>query len=115
MKKTSYRLDYGYFDSPLALGDFRLYQAGRRFCTKDDPVFPHLHQDWFELTVVNGGKGICQANEYQTELTAGDIFLSLPGETHGISVEGDDPFDFYFIAFYIKYFAYSIIFMFYSC
>ena len=96
---NNYHLNKNYFDKPLALGEVVLYQAGRLYCGSSMVVPLHIHGDYFELTIVTDGKGVITTNSIPVEVQKGDIYLSLPCESHEIVSDKDDPLKYDFFAF----------------
>lgn len=91
---------YHYEKTALHLSDLELIQIGTTHCTKDyaadDPI--HLHRNWFELTHVVRGKGTIVTNSVATEVTAGDIYLSFPGDIHGVYTDQQELLNFQFLS-----------------
>ncbi len=60
-----------------------------------------MHIDWYELTVILGGKGKIYTNS-QTEfieVSEGDIYLSFPADIHTIESNADSPLKYSFLSF----------------
>ena len=91
---------YHYEKTALHFGDLELIQIGTTHCTKDyaadDPI--HLHRNWFELTHVVQGKGTIATNSIATEVAAGDLYLSFPGDIHGVYTDQQDLLNFQFLS-----------------
>ncbi len=96
---NNYHLNKNYFQKPLVLGEVVLYQAGRLYCNSSMVVPLHIHGDYFELTIVTDGKGVITTNNIPVEVQKGDIYLSLPCESHEIMSDKDDPLKYDFFAF----------------
>lgn len=94
-----YHLDKRFFSDPLRYGSIRLYQIGRLYCTKETVICKHRQRFGFELTLVTGGKGTVFTNDIPVPVTAGDIYLSFPGDFHAIESDPVEQLEFDFIAF----------------
>lgn len=97
--KTRYHLDNSYITNPLKFGNIRLYQIGRLYCESSQIISAHTHLDWFELTIITGGKGVVTTNGISTEVSAGDIYLSFPCDVHEIKSNLGDRLEYDFFAF----------------
>ena len=64
-ERTIYHLNHAFYDSPRDYGNFHLVQVGRRYCESRARIGTHWQGDYYEMTVVTGGRG------YQ-------VFLQLP-------------------------------------
>lgn len=84
---------------PTMLGELRMYQLGRGYCESGSVVEEHFHGDFFELTVVTDGKGEVYADGAAVKVKRGDIYLSMPFETHKIVSDGAHPLKYDFFAF----------------
>ena len=91
-----------YLDNPLKCGNVFIIQIGRLLFDKETRVESHLHSNYFELTVVNGGKGTIYANGIGSEVSKGDIYLSIPYETHKIVSDKNDLLEYDFFSFYTE-------------
>lgn len=87
--------------NPLKFGSVELVQVGRSFCTSDTVIKPHPHLGWYELTIVTGGAGIVEANGVGVPVVEGDIFISLPRDTHAIYSDAAKPLQYDFFSFYL--------------
>jgi len=96
-----YHLSNDYFQQPLDFGDLSLIQLGRCYCNSDFQM-SGAHEDFFELTVVNSGKGILKTGESEVRVSRGDIHLSGPWEHHGIISDHAEPLKYDFLAFCTK-------------
>ncbi len=86
-------------DDPLRFGSTLLIQMGRIYC-KGDSEFPeHLQTDFFELTVVTGGRGIVGVRGVDIPVKEGDTVVSFPAETHRIVSDKSEPLSYDFFAF----------------
>lgn len=94
-----YYLNRNYITDPLAFGPYRLFQIGRLYCTADTVVDKHAHIDWFELTIVTGGKGTVITNDVQIPVKQGDIYLSFPCDFHAILSDKSEPLRYDFFSF----------------
>ena len=59
----------------------------------------HSHLNWFELTIVTDGAGVVQTNGVEVPVSRGDIYLSFPGDFHGIRSDVKSPLKYDFFAF----------------
>lgn len=100
-ENQDYLIDFQFIEQPKHIKDIRLYQIGKKFCNQNTYIAPHLHIDWFELTVILGGKGKIYTNsktEY-VEVSEGDIYLSFPADIHTIESDYDAPLKYSFLSF----------------
>lgn len=100
-QQEDFLIDFQFIHNPKQINDVRLYQIGKKFCNKNTAILPHLHVNWFELTVVLGGKGRIFTNsktEY-VEVSEGDVYLSFPADTHAIESDEDSPLKYSFLSF----------------
>lgn len=84
---------------PTALGELRMYQLGRAYCESDSVIDDHFHGDFFELTLVSDGAGTVFAENVPSEVKKGDIYLSMPYESHKIVSDSRSPLKYDFFAF----------------
>lgn len=94
-----YHLDQHYMTQPLRFGHCRLFQIGRLYCTEKTVIEKHAHINWFEITLVTGGRGVVYTNEVGSAVRRGDIYLSFPCDFHAITPDADDPLKYDFFAF----------------
>ena len=94
-----YYLNKNYITDPIAFGSFRLFQIGRLYCTAQTVVDKHAHIDWFELTIVTGGKGTVITNDVEIPVRPGDIYLSFPCDFHAIRSDKNEPLRYDFFSF----------------
>lgn len=94
-----FHLNKAFFQDPLSFDGFDVIQIGRMYCTDTTVIEPHIHPDFFELTVVTGGTGQIFTNGIPTTVKKGDIYLSLPADTHAIATDPHDTLKFDFFAF----------------
>ena len=95
-------VDYQFIDSPLVLGGIGVYQIGKKFCDSDTLSPPHLHMDWYELTVANAGKGVITTEGVPQVIESGDIYLSFPYEIHSVQSSSENRLTYTFFSFYFK-------------
>ena len=79
-----YHLDHHFFEGKR-VGAFILTQVGRLFGNSETHFAAHIHDNYYELTVVRKGKGTIITNSIPAEVEAGDIYISLPSDIHEIS------------------------------
>ena len=99
---SNYHLDKKYFDNYRFQDGISLLQIGRMYCDRTSHIEEHIQAQLIELTVVTGGKGQIITNKVPVEVQSGDVYLSLPCDSHEITVDPDDPLRFDFIAFSIE-------------
>lgn len=93
-------LSKDYMRAPVRFGEVFLVQIGRRFCKPSEKIDAHLHDKWFELTIVNGGRCEVFSNGESENLKKGDIFLSFPYDLHEMKADKKEGFEYDFISFY---------------
>lgn len=100
-KSTSikYHYDKNFFDDPLVCDDFYIFQIGKYHGTTNTLIDTHIHKNFFELTLVTDGEGVITTNNYPIKVKKGDIYLSLPFDTHKIESDSKNVLDFYFMSF----------------
>lgn len=94
-----YHYDKNFFDNPLICGNFYIFQIGKYHGTTNTLIDTHIHKNFFELTVVTDGKGIITTNNYPVTVKKGDIYLSLPFDSHKIESDSENILNFYFMSF----------------
>ena len=99
--QQDYLIDFQFIDNPKHINDVRLYQVGKKFCNQNTYIPPHLHINWYELTVILGGKGKIYTNSQTdyVEVSEGDIYLSFPADIHAIESDNDSPLKYSFLSF----------------
>jgi len=97
--KTLYHFDRHYVNNPLVFGNINLLQIGRRYCTPTEIITAHPHLNWFELTIVTGGKGTVITNGVETKVQSGDIYLSFPCDIHEIRADEKENLEYDFFSF----------------
>lgn len=98
------RIKYHYeqrFNPPKPYSCLDLLQIGTSYFEPNTRVDLHTHVGFFELTAISSGSGIISANNLNLPVEAGDIFVSLPYDTHRIEA-GDEGMNYNFFAFYLK-------------
>lgn len=94
-----YHLNKTYFSNPLSFGGVSIFQIGRRYCNGGTLIPLHIHGDYFELTIITDGKGTITTNGVPVQVQKGDIYLSLPCESHKIVSDFKEPLKYDFFAF----------------
>jgi len=94
-----YHLNRNFFQNPLKFESIYISQIGRLFCGSEMVIDTHIHLDLFELTIVTDGKGIVTTNNVSVPVEKGDIYLSLPCDSHKIVSDEDKPLKYDFFAF----------------
>lgn len=88
-----------FLEKPKQFGDVLVYQIGV-LQSDDKTVFDtHIHDNFFELTIIIGGSAEISANGKSLPLGQGDIFLSYPFDTHKIVSISNESLKYYFLAF----------------
>lgn len=98
--KKEYHLYKNYMPEPLICGTVLVYQIGRLFCSGETVVDTHIHRDLFELTVVTEGRGQIITNGVSVAVERGDIYLSMPCDSHKIVSDPEKPLKYDFFAFH---------------
>lgn len=75
-----YKICNQYFEDPVDLGGIKLVQAGRYYCNPGTIVADHVHDGYYELTVVNGGSATVLTNDKYIPVKKNDIFVGFPGD-----------------------------------
>lgn len=96
-----YKICNQYFEDLVDLGGIKLVQAGRYYCSPGTIVADHVHDGYYELTVVNGGSATVLTNDKYIPVKKNDIFVGFPGDLHGIVASVDDPIQYDHLAFII--------------
>lgn len=70
------------------------HSAGAVWCLKPGQSLPcHTHKDADDVWIVLQGEGTFFTNDNeQKPIKAGDIFVSFPGDAHGMTNTGDEDF-----------------------
>ena len=100
-EKTIYHLNYPYILNPLQFDNVFLVQIVRRYCKPTEVIQAHPHLNWFELTIVTGGKGTVITNGKETEVNPNDIYLSFPCDVHEIKADKNSRLEYDFFSFYV--------------
>ncbi len=96
-----YEIRNRYFNNPVDLGGVKLVQAGRYYCGPESVVADHLHDGYYELTVVNGGSATVHTDDKYVQVKKNDIYVSFPNDLHGIVASAEDPIQYDYLAFII--------------
>jgi len=99
MAVSKYHFNKNFVNNPIKYGNTYLIQIGRIFFDHNTIYDTHTHDDFFELTIVTGGEGTIYANNIPTKVKAGDVFLSVPFDTHKITSSASNPLEYDFFAF----------------
>ena len=100
--ETKYHLNRSYIQEPRLIGQTRLLQIGRLHCGGGTVIPVHGHLNWFELTIVTDGEGEVLTNGVSVPVSRGDIYLSFPGDFHGIQSDVQSPLKYDFFAFHTE-------------
>ncbi len=84
---------------PMMLGELRMHQLGRGYCDGGSVIEEHFHGDFFELTLVLDGAGSVCSGGTESRVKKGDIYLSMPFESHMITSDELQPLKYDFFAF----------------
>ena len=95
-----YHISHDHVKDPVRFGELLLFQIGRTHCKEDTVIGKHAHLNLFELTVATDGIGSIFTNGKRVPVKGGDIFLSFPGDIHGITSSAEAPLKYDFCAFY---------------
>ena len=95
-----YHFSWDYVSDPIEYGCLKLFQIGRSHCKEETIIETHAHRNWFELTIATDGAGYVSTNGQEIRIERGDIYLSFPGEFHGIRSDAVTPLKYDFYAFY---------------
>ena len=100
-KSTSAIFHYtkNYFNNPLIFDDFFIFQMGTYHGKPNTLIDTHIHKNFFEFTVVTEGEGTITTNNYPVKVKKGDIYLSLPFDSHKIESDSENILNFYFLSF----------------
>lgn len=109
-KNVNYFIEKNYLQHPRQFSSGKLYQIGKMHCTPEYTIAKHAHLHWFELTAVTDGGGTVTTNDIPVKVSAGDIYLSFPGEFHHIVSDKEKPMKYQFFAFYPEDVSISSIF-----
>lgn len=96
-----YKICSEYFEDPIDLGGIKLVQAGRYYCSPGTIVSDHVHDGYYELTVVNGGSATVRTDDKYIPVQKNDIFIGFPNDLHGIVASVEDPIQYDHLAFII--------------
>ena len=100
--KSIYHIDNQHLESPIDFVDFSLVQLGRRYCTQGEIIEPHMHRNWFEITIILSGEAEVLTNGTSMMLKKGDIHFSFPYEIHEIRSGALDSLEYDFFSFICK-------------
>ena len=105
--EKKYHVDKNFINTPKTYGKCLLFQIGRLFCNEGTVVPIHAHINCFELTIITNGKGSVYTNGVNVPIKRGDIFLSFPGDFHGIRSDENEALKYDFYAFNTTHPTYS--------
>ena len=98
---NEFKID-SYLTAPESYRGVKVLQVGRYYCNKGRIIKPHLHSNFFELTIVTDGEGVIKTNNVSVNVKSGDIYLSLPLDKHEIISSNSSPLKYDHIAFFIE-------------
>ena len=93
-----YHLDYNFFKGKT-VGKFIIIQAGRLLGNDKTYIPPHIQNNYYELTIINGGQGTITTNSVSTFVKKNDIYISLPTDIHEIKSSAEEPIEYDFFTF----------------
>lgn len=96
--KAYFHFDNMYFENPQQHESIILYQIGDLSCKKGYTVADH-RQYCYEISYVVSGKGEFHMDNRRFEVEEGDIILNVPGETHYIRTDDEQPMRYYYAGF----------------
>ena len=82
-----YRISKDTIHYPLKYGKHYLYQVGRMHCNKHTIIPSHTQLNYIELTIASDGKAKVLTNGSAVDISAGDIYISFPGDFHEIVID----------------------------
>lgn len=100
--QNAYHIDNNFISNPLKLGDTYLVQLGRLYASDAPPATPHMHLNWYELTIVTDGEGFVGTMDTELPVKAGDVYVSFPADIHSIRSSVTNPLKYDFISFYTE-------------
>lgn len=98
--KIRYHFNNLYVEQPLVFQDIHLIQIGRICCDFGAVISEHIHEQWYELTLVRSGEGIVTTNGEAQIVKEGEIYLSSPYDIHKIEAAPGCRLEYDFFAFY---------------
>jgi len=93
-----FHFDNMYMENPQHHESLILYQIGDLSCKKGYTVKEHM-QHCYEISYVVSGKGEFHMDNKCYEIEEGDIVLNVPGETHYIRTNDEQPLRYYYAGF----------------
>lgn len=108
-KSTSAVFHYSknFFNNPLIFNDFFVFQIGTYHGKTNTLIDTHIHKNFFELTIITEGEGTITTNSYPVKVKKGDVYLSLPFDSHKIESDSKNALNFYFLSFATENEAFS--------
>lgn len=103
-EQEDFLIDFQFIKQQKYVSGIRLYQIGKKFCNQNTFIAPHLHINWYELTVILGGKGKIYTNSktHYVDIAEGDIYLSFPADIHTIESDSENPLKYSFLSFVLE-------------
>lgn len=96
MSELKYKIVQNYFE-PKRYGSMMVYQIGRTHCGAGTVIAAHSQRNYYEFTVVTGGKGINITDGVRIPVEKGDIYISFEGDFHEIISDTSDPLKYDFL------------------
>lgn len=94
-----FRFDKPYFDDPLRLNNFVVYQIGDLCCDCYTLIDDHVQIVPYEFTFIERGAGLISTDGHSTRVKTGQVYLSLLGDKHRLSADENNPMRYFYIAF----------------
>ena len=99
---SEFKINNTWKDDYLSLRGIRLIQVGRYYCQGGRHIRPHLHANFFELTLATDGLGTIIINNHEMPIKSGDIYISFPYDKHEIISDESHPLKYDHIAFIVE-------------
>ena len=103
MKKyLSYQYVRNYHRNPISYGGIDLLQIGTSHCEASANIQTHIHDDFYELTIITSGRGTVTTNNVTVPVEQNDIYVSFPFDQHTIDASPDTTMHYDHCAFFIN-------------
>jgi len=99
--KKRFHFDNLYFLDPKEYEFFTLFQIGDLSCDSGYVMLEHT-QICYEITYVMSGKGWFSTNGKRYDVSAGDLYINVPGEVHNGAADEKDPFRYFYVGFLFR-------------
>ncbi len=101
IKGKRFHFDTRYWEKPQQYQMISLYQIGDLSCMGNFEIGEHV-QPCYEISYIVAGKGEFYLDGVSYPVKAGDIFLCQPGQMHNLRADKDDPFRYFYFAFFFN-------------